>query len=64
MESPVDSRFVEEAGKYRLRFACPDCAHFQPESRTCANGYPADPHLVSELVPGSVVLFCKSFELL
>ena len=64
MDSPVDARFIEEARKYRLRFACADCAHFQPESRSCANGYPTEPHLVSELVAGGVVIFCKSFELL
>ena len=63
MDTPVDTRLVEEAAKFRLRFACPDCVHFQPESRTCSNGYPAQPHLETELVPGSVLFFCKSFEL-
>jgi len=63
MESPVDTRLVEEATKYRLRFACPDCAHFQPETRACSFGYPTEPHLVSELESRSVILFCKSFEL-
>ncbi|HEY6726297.1 MAG TPA: hypothetical protein VI197_19810 [Polyangiaceae bacterium] len=60
----MDARFVEEARKFRLRFACPDCAYFQTESRSCSNGYPAAPHLVTDPVPGSVVIFCKSFELL
>jgi len=64
MHSPVDARFVEEVRKYRLRFSCPDCAHFQPETRTCSNGYPVEPHLITDLAPGSVVIFCKSFELL
>ena len=63
MHSPVDARFAEEASTYRLRFACPDCAHFQPETRTCSNGYPSEPHLGTEVVPDSVVVFCKSFEL-
>lgn len=63
MQTPVDDRLIEEAAKYRLRFACPDCAHFQPKSRSCSNGYPAQPHLATELVPQAVVIFCKSFEL-
>ena len=63
MQSPVDAKLAEEASTYRLRFACPDCAHFQPETRTCSNGYPSGPHLGTELVPDAVVVFCKLFEL-
>jgi len=64
METPVDARLIEEARTYRLRFACPDCVHFEPESQSCSNGYPSEPHRDASLVPNSIVMFCKSFELL
>lgn len=63
MDTPVDARLIEEASKYRLRFACPDCVHFEPETQSCSNGYPSEPHRESALVPGTIVMFCKSFEL-
>lgn len=64
MITRVDSVLVEEAARFALSFTCDRCAHFDPERRTCANGYPAEPHRDVTLEVGGEVLFCKEFELL
>jgi hypothetical protein len=63
MQTTVDERLVQEASALRLRFACPDCAHFDSETGTCTNGYPNDEHASRDLAGRKVVVFCKSFEL-
>lgn len=59
----VDERLLREAEQYRLRFGCEDCAHFEPEARACANGFPTQPHLDVDLTRVSALEFCKAFEL-
>ena len=63
MRTLVDLRFVHEAEGAELRFTCDDCAHFDPSAAVCAHGYPVAPHRPSEVVIGTVVIFCKEFEL-
>jgi hypothetical protein len=63
MFTEVDAQLREEAKRYRLRFACPDCAYFESETRTCSEGYPNHDHVNPELHCRQVVVFCKSFEL-
>ncbi len=59
----VDDRLREEARRFRLVFACPDCSAFDPDERACAFGYPTAPHLEASLVDRDEVVFCKTFEL-
>jgi hypothetical protein len=63
MRTRIDEALVREATELRLRFACPDCAFFDPATRTCAEGYPNAVHLGRELEPARTLEFCKSFEL-
>ena len=61
MKTLVDARLREEAARYALRFACEDCAHFDPGSSRCSLEYPAAPRrdaLLSEQLE-----LCKEFEL-
>jgi hypothetical protein len=57
----VDARLIDEAERFALRFSCEDCAHFAGES--CVHGYPTTLHRRALLRPGSVLSFCKEFEL-
>jgi hypothetical protein len=69
----LDDRLREEARRYRLVFACPDCASFDPgevdaasppaAAARCALGYPVAPHLDPDLDQRDEVIFCKAFEL-
>ena len=66
----VDARLRDEARRYRLAFACPDCASFDPgapergEPPRCAFGFPVEPHLDPDLgADRAEVIFCKAFEL-
>jgi hypothetical protein len=59
----VDARFLEEAAASGLRFCCDDCVHFDTRAFACSLGYPVDAHRPGVLVPGSVVVFCKEFDL-
>ncbi|XXX75048.1 hypothetical protein WMF30_46080 [Sorangium sp. So ce134] len=77
MIHPLDERLREEARRYRLVFACPDCASFDPaESERdgggaapagcaprCSLGYPVAPHLSPSLDDRDEIIFCKAFEL-
>ncbi len=72
----VDARLREEARRFRLVFACPDCMAFDPghpadpsdprapaaAAPSCAFGYPVQPHLDPELEERDEVIFCKAFE--
>ncbi len=41
----VDERLRDEAQRFRLVFACPDCASFDPGRRPrCSLGFPDEPH--------------------
>jgi len=60
METPVDERLRDEARRFHLVFTCDDCSCFQPESSSCAHGYPTAPHRRS--LEGDVIVFCKEFD--
>ena len=59
----IDDRLRDEAGRFHLVFACPDCAQFDPETSRCALGYPNQDHLERSLEGRDEVTFCKLFEL-
>ncbi len=59
----VDDRLREEARRFRLAFACPDCASYDPEGDRCSLGFPHEPHLDASLDSRAEVIFCKAFEL-
>ncbi|HKQ67873.1 MAG TPA: hypothetical protein VJT73_00975 [Polyangiaceae bacterium] len=61
MITEIDGQFRREAKDFDLRCTCESCAAFDPEGRTCAYGYPTEPHRTLPLV-GQFV-FCKAFEL-
>jgi hypothetical protein len=63
MRTPVDATLRREAARYRLRFGCGDCAHFDPETGGCAEGYPNHAHRDVLLDAADALEFCKSFEL-
>lgn len=63
MITRVDERLRDEARNYRLCFTCERCAHFAPETATCGNGYPTEPHRDVELDTRGELAFCKEFEL-
>ena len=70
----VDERLRDEARRFRLVFACPDCASFDPgsadhdggrspgEGERCSLGYPHEPHRDPSLEGRAEVVFCKAFE--
>lgn len=59
----VDDRLRDEARRFRLVFACPDCASFDPEGDRCSLGFPHAMHREPGLDDRSEVIFCKAFEL-
>jgi hypothetical protein len=59
----VDDRLREEAVRFDLRFACPDCASFDDEDRSCSLRFPPEPHLDPRIEGRREVVFCKAFEL-
>jgi hypothetical protein len=59
----VDDRLRDEAKRFSLRFACPDCASFDEDARACSLGFPAEPHLDPRIEDRAEVVFCKAFEL-
>ena len=63
MRTRVDARLREEAARYALRFACEDCAHFDPAGGRgrCSLEYPAAPRRDALLAPE--LELCKEFEL-
>jgi hypothetical protein len=63
VKTVVDDILRLEASQYRLCYTCSRCAHFAEATRTCAEGYPNDPHLSDEALLGETLEFCKSFEL-
>ncbi|WP_437645743.1 hypothetical protein [Sorangium sp. So ce362] len=73
----LDERLRDEARRYRLVFACPDCASFDPaeterdegvavlseRAPRCSLGYPVAPHVSPSLDDRDAIIFCKAFEL-
>jgi hypothetical protein len=52
----------EEIDRVKLRFACEDCAMFDPEREKCAHGYPTHEHRAAHIDRGELV-FCKDWDL-
>ena len=63
MIHPVDDRLRREAIRFRLVFACPDCASYDPEGDRCSLGFPHGDHRDPSLAERAEVIFCKAFEL-
>jgi hypothetical protein len=70
MKTKVDRRLLEEARRFALRFACDDCAHFDPDRQRCSLLFEAAPRRDalavrpdSEADDGPLVELCKTFEL-
>jgi len=63
MKTPVDPELRREARELRLRYGCEHCAHFDAESRGCAEGYPNAMHRDVSIDSATCLEFCKSFEL-
>jgi hypothetical protein len=71
LKTAVDTRLVDEAARFQLRFACDDCVHFAAERESagpggsCGNGWPTRLRR-SALDPSPSdppLAFCKEFEL-
>jgi hypothetical protein len=63
VKTVVDGRLFDEAERFGLRFACEDCAHFDGGKDRCLHEFPTAEHRRALLRPGSVLSFCKEFEL-
>ena len=59
----IDERLRDEARRFHLVFACPDCASFDPDGGGCSLGYPNEVHVDPGLERRAEVTFCKAFEL-
>ena len=59
----VDERLRDEARRFHLRFACPDCVSFDEEQTRCSLGFPPEPHLDPSVEERAEIIFCKAFEL-
>lgn len=64
MKTRVTLRFLDEARRFGLRYACDDCAHFVvgAPSATCAHGYPLGERRGRALREDDELSFCKEFE--
>ena len=60
MKIAVTEELRQEATRFSLRFACDDCAHFDPGRQRCSLGYPASPR--HDALLGNDLELCKSFE--
>jgi hypothetical protein len=61
----MSNTFREEAERFRLVYACEDCAQFCESRETCAIQYPTAPHRaahIASLENGDRLHFCKMFE--
>lgn len=63
MKSRADARLRAEVERWSLVFTCDRCAHFEPDSGSCANGYPNADHRSASLDGRETLEFCKEFEL-
>ena len=60
MKIRVDERLEREAERFRFRFRCDDCAHF--DGARCGDGWPTREHRLP-LARDGVIVFCKQFEM-
>lgn len=63
MITALDQPLIDALGKYRVRFCCEDCVHFESDTLECSLGYLSEPHRLVDLKPGRTITFCKTFEL-
>jgi hypothetical protein len=63
MKTAVDRRLRVEVVEFELRYACEHCAHFDPASEACSQGFPNEDHRQAPLDSAATLTFCKSFEL-
>jgi len=63
MKTEIDEALRGATSKFRLRYACEDCAHFVAECGKCAEGYPNAVHRERRIETSDWLEFCKSFEL-
>ena len=63
MKTRVDHRLRAEAEAFAFRFACDDCAHFDPQAARCSFEYPAAPRRSALAIDAVDVELCKAFEL-
>ena len=61
MKTLVDDRLRAEATRFRFRFACEDCAHFDDLTPRCTLAYPPAPR--RESLSTTQVYLCKEFDL-
>lgn len=59
----VDVRLRDEARRFRLLFACPDCVAYDPDGDRCSLGFPHEMHKDRSLEERVELIFCKAFEL-
>ena len=62
MKTRVTLRFLDEARRFDLRYACDDCAHFEAVEGACAHGYPLGERRARALREDDELSFCKEFE--
>ena len=60
MKIRVDERLAREAERFRFRFRCDDCAHF--DGARCGEGWDASEHRLPIAVEREIV-FCTQFEM-
>ena len=63
MHTVVDDRLVSEVRRYKLRFSCEHCAHWDGSRDVCAHGYPTAEHRVAYRDENGSPVFCKEWEL-
>ncbi len=66
MEVALDFVFDEQRIKYRFRYTCEDCVHFNSQTEQCIHEYPNQMHRQQryELGPKpKTIIFCKEFDL-
>jgi hypothetical protein len=57
----VDARLRAEAARFAFRFACEECAHFDPAGQRCSLAYAAAPR--RDALRQVHLELCKEFEL-
>jgi len=72
MKTNVDAQLLHEARRFAFRFACDDCAHFDPDRERCSLSFDPSPRqdsLEAALEPpqphheARSLELCKTFEL-
>ncbi len=63
MKHRVDERLLDEVERFRLRYSCEACVHFEVAGGRCGEGFPNQEHRQRPLQLGAGLYFCKAFEL-